>query len=245
MLKEERQQIIINEMYKNGKVLVNELASIFSISKDTIRRDLNEMEEKGILKRVFGGAIPYKMPVANYDTREKKDRNNKYIIAKKALQFVENDQLIVIDGGSTNKMFASLLPRNLSLKAVTNSFSIANELRNHPKIDVIFLGGKYLKESQTTVGEITSKQLKGYHFDLCFLGVYAIDLNNGVSVPFEEELGIKQEFVEHSEKVIAMCTTEKLNKTSKFIVCKLSDVDVIVCDNDISIEEKKKYNSII
>ena len=169
----------MDELYKNGKVVVNDLCIQFKKSKDTIRRDLSELESQGVLKRVFGGAIPYKLPAPNIDTRRHIKRNEKYIIAKKALGLIKRDSLIGIDGGSTNLMLASLLPLSISLRVVTNSFPVADELRKRPNVDVIFIGGKYDKGSQTTVGDVAVMQLQNYHFDQCFVGAYAMDSKNG------------------------------------------------------------------
>ena len=123
------------------------------------QKDLSELESQGVLKRVFGGAIPYKLPAPNIDTRRHIKRNEKYIIAKKALGLIKRDSLIGIDGGSTNLMLASLLPLSISLRVVTNSFPVAEELRKRPNVDVIFIGGKYDKGSSKALSNPVLKQL--------------------------------------------------------------------------------------
>lgn len=228
ILKQERQQAILNELHEFGKVLVNDLVIKFNVSKDTIRRDLSELEDKGQIRRVFGGALPYNLPISDYNQRERLDRSEKYKIATKGLKYLEEGQLIVLDGGSTNKMLASLIPINFRITVLTNSFPIANELRNHRNVKVIVLGGNYLSKSLTTIGEVAVEQASKYHPDLCFLGVYAVDKKYGVSVPYEEEVSIKEKFVDISETTIALTLKEKMQRKSKYRVCSFDQIDTII-----------------
>lgn len=232
MLKEERQQQILNLLYENGKVAVDELAELFKTSKDTIRRDLTVLEEEGFSKRVYGGAVPDKHPALAIDARKNLEKDAKYIVAKKAVRMIRPDTLVAIDGGSTNVLFASLMPLSIRLRVVTNSFPVANELRKRPHIDVIFLGGTYNKESQTTVGDTAIQQLQGFHFDQCFLGAYAVDTKNGISVPFpyEDEAAVKRYFVTNSSEVHIMGACSKLNKVSNYVVCPIEAVTKILCE---------------
>ncbi|WMJ89094.1 DeoR/GlpR family DNA-binding transcription regulator [Anaerocolumna sp. MB42-C2] len=246
-LKDERQQYILNELYKYGRVVVNDLSKQFVISKDTIRRDLSELENQGVLKRVFGGAIPYKVPVPGIDARNHVHKNEKFLIAKKALELIKKDSMIAIDGGSTNLILASLLPLSISLRVVTNSFPVANELRKRPNAEVIFIGGRCDKGSQTTVGDMAIKQLQNFHFDQCYIGVYAVDSKNGISVPvpYEAEAGVKQLFVENSDEVIAMCAVDKLEKTANYRICSINEVSKIICENPVNEKLNRKYKNKI
>ncbi len=247
MLKEERQQYVLNELYKNGKVVVNDLSVQFKISRDTIRRDLSELETQGVLKRVFGGAIPYKLPVPDIDVRNHVQKSEKYIIAKKALGFIKKDSMIAIDGGSTNLILASLLPLSISLRVVTNSFPVANELRKRPKVEVIFIGGRCDKGSQTTIGDMAIMQLQNFHFDQCYIGVYAMDSKNGASIPspYEAEAGVKQRLIGCSEEVIVMCTVDKLEKKANYRICSVDEISKIVCENPVNEKLNGKYKNKI
>ena len=100
MLKEERQTWILNKLHSSGKVVVSHLAGELKVSEDTIRRDLLDLDQKGQLKRVFGGAIPLEKPVINFFDRETADVALKQQLAMRALEFLEPDQLVAIDGSS-------------------------------------------------------------------------------------------------------------------------------------------------
>ena len=126
MLKEERQAVILNQLHTSGKVVVSRLAVEFNVSEDTVRRDLLDLDQKGQLKRVFGGAIPLERPVINFFDRETADVELKQRLAQKALSFLEPDQLVAIDGSSTNLQLAKNIPSNLKITVLTNSYSIAH-----------------------------------------------------------------------------------------------------------------------
>lgn len=247
MLKEERQQHILDRLYAAGKINVDETAHAFGISKDTIRRDLNDLEEQGILKRVYGGAVPSKRPPLAMDARKHLEKNEKYMVAKKALRLIRPQSLVAIDGGTTNTLLASLMPLSLSLRVVTNSFPVADELRKRPNIDVVFLGGHFNKDSQTTVGETVLQQLQGFRFDQCFLGAFGVDAKNGISVPYpyEDEAAVKRFLVENSTEVNIMCSRSKLDKTSNYIICPLSQVDRIICEQSVSAKIQHSYKGKI
>ena len=100
MLKEERQNWILNKLHTSGKVVVSHLAGELKVSEDTIRRDLLDLDQKGQLKRVFGGAIPLEKPVINFFDRETADVALKQQLSIRALEFLEPDQLVAIDGSS-------------------------------------------------------------------------------------------------------------------------------------------------
>ena len=121
MLKEERQNWILNKLHTSGKVVVSHLAGELKVSEDTIRRDLLDLDQKGQLKRVFGGAIPLEKPVISFFDRETADVALKQQLSIRALEFLEPDQLVAIDGSSTNLQFAKNIPDNLKLTILTNS----------------------------------------------------------------------------------------------------------------------------
>ncbi len=247
MLKEERHQHILDVLYASGKVSVEELAHNFGLSRDTIRRDLSELEEQGILRRVYGGAIAQKRLPLALDARKNLERDEKYMVAKKATSLVRPHSLIAVDGGTTNTLFASLMPISITLRVVTNSFPVAEELRKRPNIDVTFLGGHYNKESQTTVGETVYQQLKEFRFDQCFLGAYAVDAQGGISVPYpyEDETSVKRLLVENSSEINVMCSCSKLNKISNYIVCSIDAADRIICEHPVTKQMQTKYKNKI
>lgn len=247
MLKEKRQQQILDLLYQHGQVNVEELASGFDASRDTIRRDLTELEDQGILKRVYGGAVPQKQLAMGFDLRKGLEKDEKYRVAQKAVGLLKPDSLIAIDGGTTNALFASLIPLSMPIRVVTNSFPAAQALWNHPEAQVIFLGGRCNKGSQTTVGETVFSQLKNYRIDQYFLGTYGVDPAAGVSIPYpyEDEAVVKQFFVEHSGEVNVMASCSKLGAVANYIICPVSRVDRILCEHPVTRQLQQEYQNKI
>lgn len=247
MLKEERQQKILERLYASGKVQVVPLAREFESSQDTIRRDLTDLEDQGFLKRVYGGAVPFRKVVPGFDGRTDKEKNEKYIVAKKAVELVRPGSLIAIDGGTTNTLFASLLPMSSRLRVVTNSFLVAEELRKRPDVDVTFLGGSYDKQSQVTVGEAACLQLDSYLFDQCFLGAYGVDAATGLTIPepFQGEVGVKRRLIDRSREVNVMGVCSKLGVSAEYVICPIDRIDRIICERPVPKLIQKKYGGRI
>ena len=220
MLKEERQALILNKLHSSGKVVVSRLAVELNVSEDTIRRDLLDLDQKGQVKRVFGGAIPME-----------------------ALDFLEKDQLVAIDGSSTNLQFAKNIPNGLKLTVLTNSYSIAHACSMKDQVDVIVLGGRLLKESMTNVGETAASQAALYHPDLCFMGVYAIHPEYGMTIPYPDEVSIKRQLIQSSRRVIALVNPIKLNTVSRYHVCGIEAFTTLITDNDVSGEMAVDYRN--
>ena len=231
MLKEERQALILNKLHASGKVVVSQLAVELNVSEDTIRRDLLDLDQKGQVKRVFGGALPLEQPVINYFDRETTEVELKQRLAEKALGFLEQDQLVAIDGSSTNLQFAKSIPNNLKLTVLTNSYSIAHALSMKEQVSVILLGGRLLKESLMSVGEVAAAQADLYHPDLCFVGVYAIHPEYGVTIPYPDEVSLKRRLIENSNRVISLVSPIKLNTVSRYRVCGIEAFTTLVTEN--------------
>ena len=237
MLKEERQNWILNKLHTSGKVVVSHLAGELKVSEDTIRRDLLDLDQKGQLKRVFGGAIPLEKPVINFFDRETADIALKQQLSIRALEFLESDQLVAIDGSSTNLQFAK------KLTVLTNSYSIAHVCSLKEQIRVIILGGNLLKDSMTTVGEVAAAQAAGYHPDLCFMGVYAIHPEYGMTIPYPEEVSIKRQLIRSSSRVIALVNPAKLNTVSRYQVCGIEDFTTLITDGHVPQEMASRYKN--
>lgn len=243
MLKEERQAWILNKLHTSGKVVVSPLASELNVSEDTIRRDLLDLDQKGQLKRVFGGAIPLESPVMNYFERESKDVEMKQRLAEKALGFLERDQLVAIDGSSSNLQFAKNIPNDLKLTVLTNSYSIAHACAMKEQVEVIVLGGRLLKESMMNVGEVAAGQATFYHPDLSFVGVYAIHPEYGMTIPYPDEVSIKRQLIESSSRVIGLVSPVKLNTVSRYRVCGIEAYTTLITEEDISGEMASAYKN--
>ena len=146
MLKEERHRYIVDLLFKDKKVLTADLSEDLAVSEDTIRRDLKELADSGQIRKVHGGALVYTSNPFSYQDREVYAQESKQLIASKALPLFKDDLVVMMDGGTTNLELVRLLPRDLRATFFTNSLPVAVQLSNHPNVEVIFAGGKLLKD---------------------------------------------------------------------------------------------------
>jgi DeoR/GlpR family transcriptional regulator of sugar metabolism len=153
MLKEERHSVILNELRAFERVRSTKLSRLLSVSEDTIRRDLIELEEGGQLKKVHGGAISLSF-IPSFKKREVIEIEKKYELAKKALCLLEDGMVLIVDGGTSNLQLVNLLPQDKKLTIFTNSIPVASKLCEYPNVDGIlrWLGGNILKKGFTTIG---------------------------------------------------------------------------------------------
>ncbi|QRR03449.1 DeoR/GlpR family DNA-binding transcription regulator [Dyadobacter sandarakinus] len=230
MLKEERFQIILDKLEQDKKVYLSGLSSLLNVSEDTIRRDIRDLADQGLLKSVRGGAVPHAPGPMHFRDRLSYDTEQKRVIAGKALEFLKDDQLVIFDGGTSAMLIAQLLPRDLRLTVVTNSFPIASILEEHEHVEVLFAGGRLLKNSFVTIGTDAIGFFRKFRADVCFLGICSIHKDLGVTGPHFEESEVKRTMVGVSADVIALATLEKLGTAESHYVCPTDRLAAIVTD---------------
>jgi DeoR/GlpR family transcriptional regulator of sugar metabolism len=228
MLKEERQAQILQKLMEENKVSSTELSVALAVSEDTIRRDLNELADKGLLKKVYGGAVSKSIPLLNFTERSGKAREEKIIMAEKVIRLLKNGQFLLVDGGTTNLEIARQIPENLNLTVATNSIPIAFELIHHPTVEVILLGGKVLKSEQVSTGVQLAESLDQLQADLCVLGICSIHPSKGLTVPDSDLALIKRKMINVSAQTIALTTIEKLDTVDHYKVCNVDKLYTLV-----------------
>jgi len=230
MLKAERQQVILNEVRIHNRVLFTDMAELLSVSVDTIRRDINELNATKKLKKVHGGAISLGFNNYHVDNQEIYALENKSRIARKAISLIKSGQVILLSGGTTNMEIARMIPPNLKITCFTPSLPVAVQLMAKTDVEVILVGGKLSKDSQITIGGCAINMLNDIKVDICFLGINSIDLMNGVTDFDWEIVQIKKAMINSSRKIVAPSIFEKLNSTQRFKICALDTIDVLITE---------------
>lgn len=230
MLKDERQQRILESLRQNGRVLANELSQRFGVSEDTIRRDLRELAEAGQLQRVHGGGLPHSSAAVTYHERVGKASEAKEAIARAAVKLVQPGMVLLLDGGTTTLAVARQLPDHLRITAVTNSPLIAAELAVHDGIEVLMIGGRLYKESLVTTGVAAVEALHALHADLCMLGICSLHPDVGITTPDLEESLTKRAMMAASSQVAALADSEKLNTVSAHVVAPITTLTYLVTE---------------
>lgn len=235
MLKEERQQAIIDLLKRDGKVLAADLISRLNVSEDTIRRDLNDLAESGILQRVHGGALP-RAPSLSYEQRVREIDASKRAMAETAARLIHDGQVIIMDSGSTILEVVAHLPTTLHATIVTNSVPVAAALVHHPGIEVHVLGGRLKKDAQAMVGVPVIEALRQLRADLCLLGVCSLHPDIGISMLDVEEAYVKRTMIEQAAEVVAVADAAKLGTAAPYVIGPLSSLTYLV--TDASIEQR-------
>lgn len=241
ILPEERRQRILDVLAQEGKVVATELSEQFDVSKDTIRRDLQDLDEAGLLKRVHGGALPRSPGAAPYAARQTQHLPAKRALARRAAQLVRDDQVVLIDGGTTPLEVARHLPPDLHATVVTTSAPVVTVLAEHAAIEVVVVGGRLDKASMTTTGSAVQESLRQVHADLCFLGVCSLHPEIGVTTEEFEEAQLKRLMIQHSAKVVAAVTEDKFGTASPFVVSAIQELTHIVTEPSASEETMAPY----
>jgi DeoR/GlpR family transcriptional regulator of sugar metabolism len=243
MLTAERRQHILATLQHDGKVLASELSAALGVSEDTIRRDLRELAEAGLLQRVHGGALLRSPAAASFAARQSQAPAAKQAIARAAAQLVHNGQVIILDGGTTTLQVAQRLPLDLRATVVTNSPPIAIALAEHPQVEVVIVGGRLYKDSLVAIGAGAVEALRAIRADICLLGVCSLHPQDGISVPDLEEAHVKRAMIANAAEVVALVSAEKLGTAAPFIVGPIQELTHIITEREIPNEALRPYQA--
>jgi DeoR/GlpR family transcriptional regulator of sugar metabolism len=241
MLKEERQNLILGILSKNGKVVAAELSGHFGVSEDTIRRDLSELAAAGKMLRVHGGGLPHSPAGVSFTERLKQSPIAKAAIARAAVHLIQDGMVIILDGGTTNLLVAQALPPELHATIVTNCPSIADALADHPNVIVNLIGGQMLKSSRVTVGSPVVDALWAIRADLCLLGICSLHPEIGISLVDFEESFVKGAMISSSARVAALASNEKLGTVSPYIVAPITALNTLITEREVPEEQIIPY----
>jgi DeoR/GlpR family transcriptional regulator of sugar metabolism len=243
MLTAERRRSIIQTLQRDGKVLASELSKNFHVSEDTIRRDLRELAEAGMLQRVHGGALPRSPASASFTERKQQAAGAKEAIARAAIRLVRQDQVIILDGGTTLLQVAQQLPRDLRATVITHSPPIALALTEpeHSEIEVILIGGELNKHALVAQGAATVEAYRNIRADLCFLGIRGLHPTVGISTSNLEESYVKRAMVASAAEVVALSSAEKLDTVAPYIIGPISVLTRLVTERSVSEEVLAPY----
>lgn len=231
MLTAERRQYILEALRRDGKVHASALAEALAVSEDTIRRDLRELADAGLIQRVHGGALPTSGPYLSYSARQEQDVAGKDAIGRAAAQLLRTGQIVILDGGTTTLRVAQHLPADLRATVVTNSPPIAVVLAEHPGVEVVLVGGRLYKDQQVAVGAAAVQTLQMIRADICLLGVCSVHPEVGISVDDLEEAYVKRAMMAASAEVVALATPEKLGTAAPFVVGPIGELTRLITES--------------
>lgn len=244
MLTTHRKQLILDTLKRDGQVIAKSLSQQFELSEDTIRRDLRELAEQGLLQRVHGGALPSSPSVVDLEGRKLLATDAKITIAKAAVKLIQPRQIIILDGGTTTQELVKQLPLDLELTVVTHSPTIAVALIDHRNIEVIMLGGKLFKHSMVNIGAAAIEAISHIRADIYFMGVTGIHAKLGLSTGDLEEAHIKRALCAAAAETVVMASADKINAASRFVIGPTNDINILVTEVDIDKTILNSFNEL-
>lgn len=226
----ERRDQILALIQANGRIYVNELADKFSVSQETIRRDLNKLADYRLIKKIHGGAISSQLKFEyEFNERAKIAEAEKRAIAEKAVTLIQPGDSVFVDFGSTTLEFARQLVTVDQLTVITNSPLIANVCLENDSIDVVLIGGQLFTGSEMEcLGAITLSNIEMFFADYAIIGAGAINVQTGVMDQNFNEAAIARKMIAQSSKCIVLADENKLRGHAMTLVVRWLEVDHLV-----------------
>ncbi|MDA3956864.1 DeoR/GlpR family DNA-binding transcription regulator [Oceanispirochaeta sp.] len=230
-LQAERHQLILGILDEESSAQVDELSRRFEVSKNTIRRDLNILEELGFLIRSKGGAVKSRTQQSprSFDERQILNRSCKKSIARKAAELILEGETIILASGTSTLELAGYLKNRDHLTVITNSLDIAQVLSDEKRLTLILCGGIYDSQSRSMIGMPAELFFRDIHVDKLFMAVKALD-EEGIYDMNMKETPVKQSMIRTAEELVVLADHTKIGKKSLNRIEPLFRIDSIICD---------------
>lgn len=241
----ERLESITQLIESKGMVKSTDLILRFGVSIETIRRDLEFLEEQGKLKRVYGGAISNESKgiEREYNKRENLHIKEKMAIAKKTAELINDGEAIIFDLGTTTLEVAKCLTDKKHLTILTNSLPVAMEAIKNKTFHVYILGGELRNGDFSTSGFIAGNTLENFRADKAIIGASGVSEENGITDYHAEEAAVRRKMIEACKYPILCADSSKFGLTAFVRVCPLSSIHTVVTDWDISAQAKEMFKN--
>ncbi|PUF26127.1 DeoR/GlpR transcriptional regulator [Salmonella enterica subsp. enterica] len=233
----ERRNKIINVVLTNGRAKINDLAQMFDVTTETIRKDVTELSEKNILQKGHGIVLPASNYIENslpYKISQNADAKSK--IANYAASLITKKSVIFIDSGTTVLQLANILNMFDDLTIITNSMMAANTLSNS-KNQLLVTGGELRPKSYSYVGAWTLRALRQSKIDVAFLGCDGFH-PDGPTVGSYRELEAKEVVLGQAEKSILLADTSKITQQGLYCYCTFSELDLLIFERNLNDTER-------
>ncbi len=244
MYAEERRRAIVEQARTKGRVEVAALADELSVTAETVRRDLTDLERRGVLRRVHGGALPVERAVGEPALDEKATvmLTEKRRIAKAALDLVPAAGSVLLDAGSTTGELATLFPDG-DLTVLTNGLPIAASLATRRELDVHLIGGRVRGRTMATVDRWALEALDDLQVDVAFLATNGLSASRGLSTHDQAEAQVKAAMLHAAREIVLLADSSKVGAEQLIRYATLERVDVIITDTDLDDERVEELTA--
>ncbi len=226
-----RQAEILEIAKAEGRVQVEELAGRFSVTPQTIRKDLNDLCDQRLLTRIHGGALfPSGIENMEYEARRQIAAEEKEAIGRAAARLIPDNASLFINIGTTTEAVSNALLDHSGLMVITNNINVANRMRVYPSIEVVIAGGVVRGSDGGVVGEAAVDFIKQFKVDYAVIGVSAID-HDGALLDFDfREVKVAQAIIANTRHVILVSDRTKFERTAPVRIGHLSQVNTFITD---------------
>ncbi len=245
MYAEERQRWIVERARASGRVEVSALAEELSVTTETVRRDLTNLERYALLRRVHGGAIPierlgFEPALAARDSVFTAEKER---IAQVALAELPDEGSILLDAGTTTARLADALPADRELVVVTNALPIAMSLSVRPNITVLMIGGKVRGRTQAVVDAWALRALAETYVEVAFLGTNGISPERGLTTPDTTESAVKRAMIQSARRSVILADHTKVGQDHLSRFAELDDIDTLITDTGLDGQVADEFRS--
>lgn len=235
----ERRRTILSLLSRDGNVHVAQISRQLGVSEVTIRKDLEFLEQEGLLERTHGGAIAMQSAFFGLAGSKISNAEAKTRLARAAVSLIKDNDTLLLNDGSTNYFLAMELVRESSgknLRVLTNAINIAGTLAGKADIQPILLGGIVNARRTFTYGSDVLKQMEYYRADKLFLSVDGVDVKGGVTTRYAEDAPLLQMMIERSRQVIVVADYTKIGYEGFFRIIPLSAMHTLITNRNANPE---------
>jgi len=232
-----RQEQILRELRRSGKLAVDDLASQFKITPSTVRRDLADLEQSGMLRRTHGGAIPIEQfmyepfrHVSSFQEQEQQRAREKRLIGLAAAEMVSDGETVAIGAGTTTTQVARNLRQRKGITILTNAVNIAMELSHSTNIKVFLTGGALSGDWFALVGPGAIAEAGGIFVDKAFVGVDGCHVTHGLTTNYPDQASIHWAILKQARQKIIVADHSKLGVVGTALICPIASIDLLITD---------------
>ena len=246
MLAIERRNAILEKLQAERRVVVSELSQIYKVSEETIRRDLEKLENDGFAIKSYGGAVINENANVDlpFNIRKKRNVISKQKIAEVISSRIKDGTSIMLDASSTAVYIAKALKERKNLTLITNSIEILIEMFDTPNVNVLSTGGAMREGSFALVGPQTDKMLNSYHVDMAIVSEKGFDLETGMTDTEELHANNKKTMLHAGREKVLAVDSSKFGKTAFTEIGTLEDISMVVTDakpDEVWLQAFKEY----
>ncbi len=245
---EARADFIRRDVLRAGRVTVPDLAQRLGVSPATIRRDLAGLEVRGLIKRVYGGAVaiePLMYEPFKYESSFQRNMGQfpveKQRIGQAAADLVQDGEVISLMSGTTSMYLARALRHRTNITVLTNTVNIAMELNGREGITVLMTGGVLRGNYFSLVGPLAELSLNQIYVDKVFVGMTAIDCDKGLTTTTIEQATVIRKMIEQAKQRIVVADSSKLGLVSHVLICPVTEINLLITDTQAPLDQREAF----